>query len=186
MNLFFDLDGVLARFSDGANALHNLPPVQPTTWNFHHPHGLTDEAFYGPMNREFWAGLGRWEDGFALLAACVARYGTAPIAFLTSPCRTAGCEEGKRAWVKEHLSPLGFDPWKDVFIGGDKSKLCAARGQVLLDDSDANVTAWHAKFGGGWLIPRPWNDYRHLCDDEGRFFVDDEADALFEYVEGLK
>jgi len=177
IKVLFDFDGVLARFTDGAFAVHGIAPEPVTEWNFHHKHGLTDEQFYAPMGRDFWAGLGRWEDGFALLGAVIEAVGRERVAFLTSPCRTPGCDEGKRLWAATHLSPLGFDPWRDVFIGSNKAFL-AHWGVVLVEDSDATISRWRDAGGHAWLVPRLWNGQWHYCDADGTFDPMIEARAL--------
>lgn len=165
--VMFDLDGVLCRFTDGACVAHGRPVAQPAVWAFHREWGITDAEFYAPQGREFWAGLGRWEDGFALLAAAEALVGRSRILFVTSPVRTDGCTDGKRDWFAAHLP--AYDPWADLMVGGAKFKL-AHLAAVLVDDSDANCRAF-AEAGGRTLTPpRTWNESRHLADPESSLF----------------
>lgn len=184
----FDLDGVLAQFTHGAARLHGKPDrdsagVHWPTWNFHHEWGIADEHFYAGMGADFWAGLGRWEDGFALLERVAALVGHDRIAFITSPCQTAGCEEGKRRWAVEHLT--GWNAWADVFIGGNKFKLAHPRA-VLVEDSDTNVDKWRAAGGHAWLLPRPWNRNAVHCDADGLFDPDREFDAFADWLKGIQ
>lgn len=165
--IYFDIDGLLAKFCLGSHRLHGWPYKVPTTWNYHHEHGISDADFYANMGASFWANLEPWEDGFELLRLVEHRVGPGRILFLTSPCQTPGCEEGKRAWVRKFLPT--YDPWKDVMIGGAKHKL-AHRGALLIDDSDANCKAFAAAGGKVFLAPRPWNDHRAFAaESDGRF-----------------
>lgn len=187
--ILFDVDGVLARFTCGAILAHGRSqesgPYYPS-WDHHKTWGLTDEAFYAPMNREFWAGLGRWEDGFKLLERVIELAGKDSILFLTAPVQTPGCEEGKRAWAAEHLTPLGFDPFADVLIGGAKHKL-AHRDVLLVDDSDSNIKKFHDAGGRTWRVPRPWNANRDLCErSTGLFDADHERAVFTDFWRGLE
>jgi hypothetical protein len=175
--ILFDLDGVVAHFTNGACDVHGLPRSAGLSgaWNFHHPHGISDAAFYAPMGRDFWADLGVWPDGIELFKRIESLVGHERIAFLSSPCQTAGCEEGKRIWFKRHFPQ--YDPWGDLFLGGKKQKL-AYGGAILLDDSDTNCERWAARGGRSFLIPRPWNKDRDQVDAEGLFHVGNVQQAF--------
>ena len=176
----FDVDGVLARFTTGACSVHGRPTDETpvwTSWNHQRSWGIEDVEFYRPMSADFWRDLPVWEDGMQLLKLVVARYGTDRVSFLSAPVRTPGCEEGKRQWFGTHITPLGFDPWADLFLGGAKWKH-AHQDAILLDDSETNCEKWTAAGGDAILIPRPWNTARYLCDPEGRFHVGNEQDSL--------
>lgn len=177
----FDIDGVLARWTDAALALHGLPPAQPRTWNFHHEHGITDEALYAPMDRAFAAGLGVWEDGMSLLAL-VREYTTHRIHLLSSPWQTFGCEAGKRDWVRKNTQ---FCPYKDLTLCSSK-EVHAGPGKVLIDDSDSNIKKWCDAGGAGWLVPRPWNALAKRCDALGMFNPDAELPDLLKLIRSAR
>ena len=184
LTLCFDIDGLLAKFTHCACRIHGLPVSAGLSgaWNFHHPHGITDEQFYAPMNREFWAGLGRWEDGFALLRYAETLVGHDNICFITSPAETEGCREGKADWFKKHLPQ--YKHHADLFIGGAKWKL-AGPNKVLLDDSDSNIKKFADAGGKTWLVPRPWNLNRDYCNPhDGTFAEAQECKAFGEWLEG--
>jgi hypothetical protein len=175
---YFDIDGFLARFTEGASRAHGRPTDETIIWkSWHHwrTWGKEDEALYAVCNREFWANLPPWEDGMQLLRLVESRVGTSRIVFITSPARTPGTGQGKREWVAKHLPQ--YDPWADVMIGGAKHKL-AGPGKVLLDDSDDNCRKFVEHGGEAIVIPRPWNGRADLCDERGQFHVGMLYDSL--------
>lgn len=182
LTLYFDVDGVKARFTDGVCALHGRPVKQPTVWDMHNEWDppMDDTAFYAPQDRAFWASLGVWEDGMALFRFVESLVGQDRMCLMTSPVQTEGCSEGKRDWVKKHLPHY----LPDLVIGGCKHKM-AGPNKVLIDDSDSNVSKFQAHGGHGWLVPRPWNSARGLVDSSGMFNVLAESKALQKYLESL-
>lgn len=175
--IFFDLDGVLADFVEGAFRLHgkSLPPLD-VRWDFCSQLGFAgpnDPAFWDRMGYEFWLHLEPYADGFSLLKYAEALAGKENVGLLTSPCDTAGCVEGKRSWVHNHLP----DYKRRVFVGSAKH-LFAGPGKVLVDDHDANVDAFAA--AGGLVVQpaRPWNRKLAFCRPDGSFDVFAACDQL--------
>lgn len=166
--VFFDIDGVLARFTSGALAVHGRPEHsgQWQTRDFQRTWGLDDRAFYAPMDRTFWATLGRWEDGFALLRYVETLVGEKSIVLLTSPVATEGCCDGKRRWVETHLPEY----LPRLVLGGCKA-LLAGPDKLLVDDSETNTRAFRAEGGHAWTVPRPWNYNRTRVGSDGTFNV---------------
>ncbi len=178
MKLYLDLDGFLARFTTGACTIHNRPADETgrwATWDHQRSWGMTDEQFYAPMGFEFWRSLRPWEDGMRFLSLVEPAVGRENIAFLSSPVRTSGCEEGKRHWFAQHLP--GYDRWADLFLGGAKHKFAHA-GAILIDDSDANCERFVRAGGRALLVARPWNKQRDLVDENGLFHVGQLQDSL--------
>lgn len=174
--IFLDLDGVLVDFVGPALALHRkaIPP-RDVRWNFPDQVGIPQEAFWKPLGFDFWANLPWTREGRALLEAVEDI--DAPFGYLTSPCQTEGCAEGKRAWARKHLPCRGAK----VFIGSAKH-LLAHPGALLVDDHDANVEAFRAAGGKAILVPRPWNTRREETDDAGGFDVESLANEIVEVV----
>lgn len=166
--VFFDLDGVLADFVSGAFAAHGKAlPIEDVTWGFPEQlgfAGVNDPKFWEPLGHDFWANLGRYEDGFTLLRAAEQLIGPDRIGLLSSPCDTAGCADGKRAWVAEHLPAYR----RRLFLGSAK-ELFAGPGKVLVDDHDANCEAFAAAGGRVVTPPRPWNRRKAECRPGGGF-----------------
>jgi hypothetical protein len=168
--IFFDLDGVLADFVGGALALHGKElPRDEVQWDFYSQIGFdgpSDPRFWGPMGHEFWAGLSVLPDGLCLLRTAERLVGAENIAFLSSPCETAGCADGKRAWVRRHFP----DYARRLFLGSAKH-LFAGPGKILVDDHDKNTGAFGGAGGLYVLVPRPWNVNRTECHPGGSFDV---------------
>jgi hypothetical protein len=177
VTIFFDLDGVLCDFVSGALAVHNATlAIEDADWGFPSKigfSGVDDPKFWAPLGFDFWAGLAPYPDGFCLLRAAERLVGKDRIGLLTSPCETAGCVDGKRAWVAKHLPEYT----RRLFVGAAK-ELFAGPNKVLVDDSDVNCEKF-MKAGGFVLTPpRPWNQYKEKCFPGGGFHVPDAFDLL--------
>ncbi len=152
--VFVDLDGVLCDFVRGALAAHGRAdvPEASVAWGIESQLGIEPAAFWGRLGFDFWAGLEPYPDGFALLRRAEELVGPERIGLLTSPCDTAGCVDGKRAWVVRHLPGYA----RRLFVGSAK-ELFAGPSKVLVDDHDANVDRFLAAGGFTFQPPRPWN-----------------------------
>lgn len=156
LQIFFDLDGVLADFVGGALAHHGRSiPFDEIRWGFPEQIGFdgpNDPAFWSPLGYDFWRCLPVLDDGMQALAHAEKLFGAKSIAILTAPCKTRGCLDGKRDWVAHHLPGysrrLIFASAKG-FLGGPN--------KVLVDDRDENIDSWQVTGGVGVLFPRPWN-----------------------------
>jgi len=169
---FLDLDGVLVDFVGGAFRVHGRKPEPVNTWNFHEAWGLTTEQFFAPMGYDFWAGLGPTEDATRIVDTIRRHAASRRIALLSSPCQTPGCVEGKREWVKKWFPQL----LPNLILTSAKH-LIAARGSLLIDDSDDNIYKWRNGGGVGFTWPQTWN----LGADR----VGDRVQYLTDYLEGL-
>lgn len=163
---FLDLDGVLVDFVGGALAMHgkHIPPAE-VRWDFPSQvgfDGVNAAAFWAPLGRDFWAGLGWTADGRGILAAVEDAFGPERVCLLTSPCLTPGCAEGKLDWVRRELPGYA----RRVLVGPCKH-LLAGPGKLLVDDHDANCEAFAKAGGASVLVPRPWNEYRDDCRSDG-------------------
>jgi len=173
--IFFDMDGVLARFVDGSLARHGLPAIPPhdINWNFYDRFGLSDPEFWKPLeDSAFWASLEPHGDGMDLFGRVLAHVGPERIGFLSSPgCR--GSVDGKKDWLSKHLPDVA----KNHFFGV-KKEMVAAPCKLLIDDHDPNIDKFAAAGGRTVLVPRSWNRRRNEIDAEGRF----DPEALFSEV----
>jgi hypothetical protein len=179
--VFFDLDGVLANFVRGALQTHRAElPIATVSWGFPAQIGFTgvdDPRFWEPLDFGFWANLEPYPDGFALLRFAETLVGATNIGLLTSPCDTAGCVEGKRAWVAKHLPEYR----RRLFVGSAKELFASPR-KVLVDDHDANCAKFMAAGGRCVMPPRPWNAYGHNCVEEDAFSVAQQSKILQQEV----
>lgn len=160
VSVFFDLDGVLADFVAGALKAHGREDVSAAsvTWGIEAQLRLEPAAFWAPLGFDFWANLTPYPDGLSLLSAAIGMVGGDNIGLLTSPCDTAGCVDGKRAWVSRHLPQFS----RRLFVGSAK-ELFAGPTKVLVDDHDANIDKFNRAGGRTLQPPRPWNRYGHNC-----------------------
>jgi hypothetical protein len=168
--VFFDLDGVLVQFVAGALKLHKREDLhqRSVTWGIESQLGLTPAEFWSPLGFDFWVNLEPYRDGFGLLAAAANLVGDENIGLLTSPCDTAGCVDGKRAWVARYLP--GYS--RRLMVGSAK-ELFAGPTKILVDDHDANIQKFSAAGGRTVQPPRPWNSLsRCCCDVDGGFNVE--------------
>lgn len=176
--VFFDLDGVLADFVRGAMAYHRkYIPIGDVRWDFPPQLGFdseNDPAFWNPLGEIFWKNLGILYDGMQVLYKLREIFPVHNIGVISSPCRTYGCDAGKRYWVEMNLPS---DMRRNVFIGNNKH-LIAGPGKLLIDDSDENIDKWIKAGGWGILAPRPWNRERQHTDFAGMF----DAERMFNLV----
>lgn len=176
--VFFDMDGVLADFVSGVMAHHNTAiPIDDVRWGLEEQMGFKDREseFWAPLGFDFWANLSPYADGFCLLRAAERLVGPERIGLLTSPCDTAGCVDGKRAWVAKHLP--GYK--KRLFVGSAK-ELFAGHNKILVDDNDTNCEKFIAAGGYTVKVPRPWNSFIGLCHPGGFFEVPEVFKAMSE------
>lgn len=177
--IYFDLDGVIVNFVRGALTIHgkHLDP-NDVQWDFASQIGFADDqaAFWRPLGFQFWDSLGIHVDGLELFRSVerfVESIGNGRISFLSSPCDTLGCCDGKRSWVKRTFPKYA----KKLFLGSDKSEH-ADRSSILVDDYDRNVESFRSAGGFAFLVPRPWNSKRSQCVN-GNF---DSSEVFGEFV----
>lgn len=144
-NIYLDLDGVFVDFFAAASSIlgadyRSMPARQ--AW------GVLDRVprlFRGiaplPGARRLWDGV---QEAAAASGSRVAVLSALP--WPTHQLITAA--EDKRAWVREHLcerTPV------ILVCGGEAKTLCAAPGDVLIDDLGRNIQAWRQHGGVGIL-----------------------------------
>lgn len=156
--LFLDMDGCVANFVKAACAAHGRDTSDVDEWNFFTKWGIDENQFWEPVNaggREFWANLEPYE-WFDELVGMVKK-ADPNFYILTKPSRQASCLAGKLDWIHRHFGK-GF---RNYIFAPDKSPL-AAKGRLLIDDSDDNCHAFSAAGGKFILFPQPWNKARNL------------------------
>lgn len=177
--VFFDIDGVLADFVLGAMLRHGRTdiPYEHIRWQLWDQFHVGYGDFWAAFDREFWAGLRPYKDGFNLLAQAEEMVGPEKIALLTVAGDAYGSMDGKRDWVAEHL-PAYSDR---LFNTLDKGAY-AEPNTILVDDRDEFVDSFGK--AGGWVVhvPRPWNLRREDTIGGGRFSVPQVREELAEVV----
>lgn len=183
ITVFFDLDGVLADWVRGVMSLHRkYLPVSDVRWELQDQLGIEATKFWGDQGELFWKNLGMLYDGFHLLHMVRDYVQPMNTCVLSSPCRTYGCDAGKRRWIDEHLPA---DMRRRCFLGNDKSVI-AGPGKLLIDDHDDNVDGWIKAGGSALLVPRPWNRERAYCDINGFFHVERMFNSVQSCIEVMR
>lgn len=160
---FLDLDGVLCDFVGASLKLHGIEiPMRAVRWNFTKQLPIGEADFWAPLGREFWASLPWTAEGRGILHAVESAFGVENVAILTAPCSNDGCMDGKRDWVSREIPT-----YKDRLIIARAKGFFGARGAVLIDDADHNISAFTKNGGVGVLVPRPWNTHAKFCDADG-------------------
>lgn len=154
--LLLDLDGVIADLHRPLlkllGAKHTYEDI--TYWNFF------DDKY--PNWREvtadpnFWANLPYTPEARELITGLQDIAGHPDhIIICTAPTGAKGCIDGKIEWVNRNL-------WKtaarDMLL--TFSKRVAAKGNVLVDDSDDNCNKFIKAGGKACLVAAPWNQRR--------------------------
>ena len=151
--IMLDLDGVLVAFLKGAGEFHNIsldPYPQPGEWCLGPKIiGMSLKDFWSPLGHDFWANLGWWPDGGAILKLCIDAVGWKNICLLTSPTLVPGCASGKMEWIQKNIPKLSRQ-----FMIGPAKHFCDNGKRILIDDADHNLKKWT---GPKILVPRPWN-----------------------------
>lgn len=165
MNIFCDLDGVLADFETSARVLTGITyeetartyPPGPERWSWWR-HKLSEADFWKLVeaNPSFWPNLCKTAEADALLHACHDVAGDR-VYLLTSPPLDPAAAGFKAAWVKRHYPQM----YRRLFIGSRKEAF-AHPGAVLVDDYDENVNRFREAGGKAVLVPRHWNTAHEL------------------------
>jgi hypothetical protein len=162
--IFLDLDGVLADFCSAVFALFGVSPeamygkFQPGNYDLHHELGVSANAMWAQIDaggENFWRMLPAYPWLGQLVAACVQ---VAPVTVLTTPGIDACAASGKVLWLQDHFGRT----FRDYQICAACKSTCAAPGNLLIDDSDANCRAFVAAGGQAILFPRLWNSNHAL------------------------
>lgn len=167
--LFFDQDGLLSQFAAGALKFHgkHLDPMA-VRWDFPQQIGFAGTwvaEFWDPLRYDFWRNLERHEDGFEVLRWAEGAFGADNVVFLTSPCDSPGCVDGKLDWLDAHVGPKTR---RRTLVGPPKHTI-AGPTKVLLDDYAGNTDKFLAHGGRAVLAPRPWNSRISECRPDGSF-----------------
>jgi len=159
MQIYLDMDGVLADFVSASIAAHGRDDSHDSvkTWDYSTEqweisHGKFWSACQG---RSFWAGLSPYSHHLELLEMCEAY--ADEVYFLTSPSSTghAECLAGKSDWIKAWFGGM----YQKNLIPTKHKHLLAASDRVLIDDSSGNIESWVKAGGIGIGFGQPWNQY---------------------------
>jgi FMN phosphatase YigB (HAD superfamily) len=153
VTVYLDCDGVLADFTRAANTAHGFPhAVPPTKWDWYKDWGLSDDAFWAPINE---LGDSFYPDHVNVYPWTHCLIGEivdteAQLCVATANADNHGCN-GKREWIKR-VCPEA----EDIIFIHQKWRL-ATPNAMLIDDNPGNVEAFREHGGVGILWPQPWN-----------------------------
>jgi len=170
-SIYLDLDGCLVDFVGGALRSLRLDETlqeKVLIFDFFNQFRLDEKQFWSTIANsvEWWASLTPYPWASELYQTCC-RYAD-KVVLCTSHSDCAYAATGKMLWVEKHL---GVSPSSVICIT-EKQRLAAAKGTILIDDSDVNVQQWAeaCKLAGRppyeWAIrfPQPWNKARAFVD----------------------
>lgn len=165
MKCLLDMDGVVADFVRAAMRLHDKPwpygegAAGDDYWDIIGLWSMTPEEFWAPLGRDFWSSVPKTPDADEVVNTVADVVGRENICFLTSPCGTDGCVDGKREWLAEHYPDIPTLFSVSSRTGGLPPKqFCAGPGTILIDDHTPSVQKFREFGGFAFLYPRPWNN----------------------------
>src|SRR5258708_2072308 len=105
MKVWIDLDGVLVDFVGGAKKIHNKENVQLPLgqWEIAPYFGLSNNAFWKPIGRDFWAELQFCSDAMEILGIIESTFGFENCCLLSAPNKDVDCASGKIQWIANNL-----------------------------------------------------------------------------------
>lgn len=160
MNIFLDVDGVLAQFVEGACKKLGVknPYLNRNNWGkYDLPSllGMGSKQFWDSLDDiDFWANLEPYEWAEGLVDLCES-YGD--VYFLTSPMFGWKCPAGKAKWLDKYFP--GYN--RRWLIGAPKHLLANRDDAFLIDDSVQNVDRFTSYGGRSILFIQPWNNISH-------------------------
>jgi 5'(3')-deoxyribonucleotidase len=163
MNVLLDMDGVLVDFIGGFFHDHIRRRGQAGWTPMKNPDkgkwfDITPEQ-WDRLGYEFWKDLPWTKLGSQILDLAEQIFDRDGIYLCTSPCKTDGCLEGKRAWIEKNLDPH----YHRRFIMTPQKHVLAHPGNLLIDDHDDNVRKFRAAGGYAHLVPEHLNS---RCDEK--------------------
>ncbi len=161
MNIYVDLDGVLANFSGGCERIF------PNYSQDHKPlNDMVAHLDIAPVDfwraidsrgEEWWYDLELEEWANELLE--VVRFYDKNFTILTSPSRSHYAASGKVLWMQKHFG----EKFANYIITPAKNKqLLANKKAVLIDDNNTNCEQFRSRLGYAVLFPRIWNTNHEL------------------------
>lgn len=167
VTVYIDMDGVLADFVSGYLDLIRAPlrHADITAWDIWRFTGETEDLMFKNLEAAgptFWEDLRVYPEAMDLLYRFnrfrSMRY-YPRILTAVDYARNPSAAVGKSNWAPSLCMglPLVFADSSQPGGGAAAKARLAQPGDILIDDSPANVKAWIEAGGRGYLYPRPWN-----------------------------
>jgi 5'(3')-deoxyribonucleotidase len=181
MKIYLDIDGVLADFVSGAFKAFGREDMTwpPNASDISEVLGVSMKDFYKrleDLGEDFWFNLEKypWSDR---LVAELQKIGD--VYLVTSPTLDPHCASGKMMWIRKHYPAL----YADKVILMRSKEMLKAKGNVLIDDSVANCTAFIKVGGWAMMFKQPWN----IAGFDSSFDrVEDTISALHRVIEFMQ
>ncbi len=135
MDIFIDIDGVLANFEKHLLDIHGIKlvgrsnnlPWDKLDFDFFSTIPLFDGAkeFYNILSNDYNANL------------------------LSSPILNPGCYSGKAQWILTNLASNKFELKKLILCPSEKKHLLSGKNRILIDDYGKNIEGWILSGGIG-------------------------------------
>jgi 5'(3')-deoxyribonucleotidase len=155
MNIFLDMDGVLADFHSAALEAHNalglIDDWPAGQYGIAEVLGISNEEFWKKIEAipNFWNNLEPLGDGLDLYTHLIAE--GHDVYITTTPSLLPACSAAKIEWLNKYLAP-NFRH----YILTEHKYLLAPNG-VLIDDYDRNCLEFARAGGDSIIYPQPWN-----------------------------
>jgi 5'(3')-deoxyribonucleotidase len=158
MKLFVDMDGVLVDFVGGVTDLVGYHDAWPYgEYDICKVVGVNIWPLLEKAGLQWWVDLHPTDEADELIQL-ISHY---DYYICTSPTLDPMSAAGKMIWLRSHYPQIMKD--RRFFITPHKH-LLAHDHNILIDDSDEQITRWHACGGVGVTMPRPWNKYHGETD----------------------
>ncbi|KKM91187.1 hypothetical protein LCGC14_1231040 [marine sediment metagenome] len=157
--IFIDFVGAALKLHGASDAINDWPPGE---YDMAKVLGISPHEFWRPINymgEAFWAEMPSTRRMYALMAlVCEMDWYIA-----SKPRLDPACVPGKLKWLADYLNPFS-EPF-DRYVFTPHKHLLASSGRILIDDSDAEIAAWHKAGGYSILWPAKWNSDHEYADD---------------------
>jgi 5'(3')-deoxyribonucleotidase len=189
VNIFIDMDGVVANFHKAACLTHGKPELMDS-----YPLGVDVDAALGFPTREafwqrtyeldplFWDHVEEfpWFPAFYYIVVGLAK-GKHNVAFLSKPDHNPHSHMAKAHWLQTRIPA---NPRFEDFVLTRRKELLAHPGAVLIDDDSRELTKWMEHGGHGIVFRQPWNGYR-VTDRDRLDWVCRELETVLQSRETL-
>jgi 5'(3')-deoxyribonucleotidase len=164
MQVFLDMDGVLADFPSAVCNAHNRPNPYTDPNNFGKDilecwPDMCKKDYWLPAEFDFWANLKPLPDFEELIGIIKEFVPLEEVCILTSPSRNRGCKPGKLKWIEKYLPEISE---KNIFFCSEKWRFALdkdGKQNILIDDTSKKTEPFIKAGGEAYLVPRPWNHH---------------------------
>lgn len=187
LKCLLDLDGVLVDFCGPAHTYHNLPystgddyPYPKGLWNIDTLMPITQEEFWKPLGREFWANLPWMPDGKRILSLLEWVFSRENICICSCPAKDPLTATGKLDWIKKNMPE-----YSRQYMLCPQKRFAASNNAILVDDRDKNIEEFEENGGHGVLVPRLWNKkWMHI--DNGMWHILEDVRFKISLIRNLQ